>query len=200
MSKTVEPLTPEEEASFVAALQGTWIIRAVRTGEEEEPVPASTPSFLTKANSHGTAVVEGKRYYLFGLSQDMDPNRKFEFWRDPSTGRVYVDAQGSYVTTPGWPYEQPDAGKPGASFVLCNGCCACQPGQKYNRWTWLGKESGPGGSENMLSILQNKITASVEPKPASVEERLAVAKGLYDKGLLTEAEYEAKRNKIISTL
>jgi hypothetical protein len=64
----------------------------------------------------------------------------------------------------------------------------------------LGALFGPGGADT-IAALRAQAGHQAAPAPAAdTADRLARLQGLRDRGLLTEAEYEAQRQRIISSL
>lgn len=48
--------------------------------------------------------------------------------------------------------------------------------------------------------MQRRIEEQNQPKTGTVEQKLGEAKSLFEKGIITEEEYEVRRKKILETV
>ncbi|HEX3715091.1 MAG TPA: SHOCT domain-containing protein [Trebonia sp.] len=125
---------------------------------------------------------------------------------DPSVGdvlRVLYDAKHQHVK---WDLSDPwlldaaanrrAAGPPGISVAGFGGGVQYLSGDAASEM--LGALFGPGGADTIAAM---KARAGHDGAPAAdPAERLARLQALRERGLLTEAEYEAQRQKIIGAI
>lgn len=190
LPSTVVSMTEEEEAPYVAAMQGTWKIQAISN-------PNETTNAYVKPIAFEEAIVTGKTGCMQG-GAGRTHTAQYKFSKEPSTGQVYLDAFGSIVVTPGWPHERPMAGQAGEVIDFSSMGA-------YVRWV----RKVDGGSAPAFGAAQQAPAAPVMLRATPVagaevakpaEERLAEVKSLYDKGLLTEEEHAEKRKQILDAV
>eukprot|EP00928_Gymnodinium_smaydae_P075458 TRINITY_DN58490_c0_g1_i1.p1 TRINITY_DN58490_c0_g1~~TRINITY_DN58490_c0_g1_i1.p1 ORF type:complete len:232 (+),score=35.38 TRINITY_DN58490_c0_g1_i1:121-816(+) len=179
--KTAVPMTAEEAAPYIAAFQGEWKIKAVDLADV-----LMTQNKYVKPIGYSSATVTGNAIVMHGGPNGRSHKNLFELRKSlKHPGRILLDRFGSYVVTPGWPFERTAPGQIGEVVDI-------QTAHASIRWTRTEQVGAtPAFGESVPA------GGAQAPAAASAKDRLLKLKGLLEDGLISEEEYNEKRTQII---